>query len=212
MSRDELPGRSASGRRSGAPAAPGRRGTILSVAAALALGVCAVSHSLERGAPPDPCPPSEPDRCFVSHGAHVRLEGAVARDRAAVDRAIDQAIEYWSAPPDVLGGWLITYEDHEVECNGGRASGCCDWRRRTLRLQTLDVSCPETAQLVHELGHVVLHDPRHRSARWCRETEQEATRALVRAPGASAGCAASPYYTAPERPERGCPGTSGPPP
>ena len=195
-----------------APKAGGRHGTLPAAVAAIAAGVCAVSCSLERDRPPDACFASEPDRCFVSHGAWVMLDGAVARDRAAIGRAIDHAIAYWSAPPEVLDRWLITYEDREVECNGGRATGCASWRRRTLRLQTLDVSCPETAQLVHELGHVVHHDPGHQDARWCRDTEQEATRALVRAPGASAGCAASRYYTGPANPDAACHQSTEPPP
>jgi hypothetical protein len=178
------------------------------VAAALAvatvaavLGVAAAARPFRREAPPDPCFASEPDRCFVTHGAWVVLEGAVTRDRAAIDRALDAALGYWSAPPDALDRWLVTFEDHEVDCNGAPASGCTSWRRATLRLQVLDPRCPETAQLVHELGHVVLHDAGHREDAWCRGAEQEATRALVRGPGASAGCAGTRYYVRPEPPD-----------
>jgi hypothetical protein len=174
-----------------------RRPRLLALAAVLAGSLA--SCSARRDAPPDPCFASEPERCFVSHGAWVRLDGGVAPGRAAVDRALARGLAYWSAPPDLLRGWLITYEDREVECNGARASGCTSWRQGTLRLQVLDAACPETAQLVHELGHVVHHDPRHRDARWSREAEQEATGARVRGPGASAGCAASRYYTGPVR-------------
>jgi hypothetical protein len=165
--------------------------------AALVAGVAAAPRPFRREAPPDPCFAAEPDRCFVSHGAYVILDRGVARDRVAVERALARAIAYWSAPAGVLDRWLVTYEDHEVECNGDRATGCTSWRKGTLRLQVLDPRCPETAQLVHELGHVVLHDPGHRDAAWCWDTEQEATRALVRGPGASAGCAPSGYYTGP---------------
>lgn len=185
----------------------------LAIAAAVAAAVVAgvrASSSFEREGPPDPCFASEPERCFVSHGAYVMLGGAVARERAAIDRALDRAISYWAAPPDVLARWLVTYEDREVECNGDRASGCTSWRHGTLRLQTLDPACPETAQLVHEVGHVVLHDPGHRDRRWCRDTEQEETRALVRAAGASAGCARSLHYTGPAAASLGCAGPASP--
>jgi hypothetical protein len=170
--------------------------TLVVVAAAL-IALRAGSRPARRDGPPDPCFAAEPARCFVSHGAYVMLDGAVARDRQAVDRALDRAFGYWSAPPDVLAGWVVTYEDHEVVCNGARASGCCSWREGTLRLQVLDPACPETAQLVHELGHAVLHDPGHRDPRWSRGREQDETRRSVREPGASAGCARSRYYTAP---------------
>lgn len=169
----------------------------VAVAAAIAAGVVAANRPFARDAPPDPCFAADPTRCFVSHGAYVMLEGRVARDRAAVERALGRALAYWSAPAGALDRWLVTYEDHEVACNGARATGCCSWRRGTLRVQVLDPACPETAQLVHEVGHVLLHDPGHRDARWSWEREQEATRALVRGPGASAGCARSGYYTAP---------------
>jgi hypothetical protein len=188
------------------------RWALLVAAAVVALGAAVASDFLGKRPPPDACFTSEPERCFVSHGAYVMLNGAVARDAAAVDRAMAHALAYWAAPAGVLDGWVLTFEDHEVECNGGRASGCTSWRRRTLVLQTLDPSCPETAQLVHELGHVVLHDPGHADRRWCREAEQEATRALVRSPGASAGCAASGFYTQPPSREPGCRGPSGRPP
>jgi hypothetical protein len=201
-----------SGRSSGGGHGAHRR-ALLVAGAAVAFGVAAVSCSVgRRDGPPEECFTSEPDRCFVSHGAYVKLNGAVVRDSAAVHRAIARAMAYWSAVTGDLDGWVITFEDHEVECNGARASGCTSWRRRTLALQVLDASCPETAQLVHELGHVVLHDPGHRDSRWCPGAEQEATRALVRSSGASAGCAASRYYTGPARQEPGCSGPSGRPP
>lgn len=167
------------------------------IAAGAAVAFAALPRPFQRPGPPDPCFASAPERCFVSHGAYVMLEGGVVRDRAAVDRALGHALAYWSAPAGALDRWLVTYEDHEVACNGERATGCTSWREGTLRVQVLDPRCPETAQLVHEVGHVVLHDPGHRAAAWCWEAEQEATRALVRGPGASAGCASSPYYTAP---------------
>lgn len=181
------------------------------LAAAIALAAYAASRPPQRHDPPDPCFAAEPERCFVSHGAHVVLGGSVARDRAAIDRALDGALAYWGAPPGVLRGWVITLDDHEVECNGGRASGCCSWRRATLLLQALDPGCPETTQLVHELGHVLLHDPDHRDGRWCWEAEQDATLALVRGPGASAGCAHSGYYTRPVASAGGCRGPTAPP-
>ena len=193
--------------RAHAPHAPRRRRP-LAVAGAL-LALCAASCRVRRDDPPDPCFASEPDRCFVSHGAWVVLDRAVARGHAAVDRALDRAIGYWSAPPDALRGWLVTLEDHEVECNGAPASGCTSWRRGTLRVQVLDPACPETAQLVHELGHVVHQDPGHRERGWCRDAEQEATRELVRGPGASAGCGRSRYYTGPPAAPGACSGPSG---
>lgn len=178
------------------------------LAAAAVAAVAAVPRPFERAGPPDRCFATSPERCFVSHGAWVMLEGTVAPDRAAVDRALDRALAYWSAPPGALDRWLLTYEDHEVTCNGAPATGCTSWREGTLRVQVLDPRCPETAQLVHEVGHVVLHDPGHRERAWCWEAEQEATRALVRDPGASAGCAASRYYTAPAQGAR-CRGPGG---
>lgn len=167
------------------------------VAVAALAGLRPAASSFERAGPPDPCFASAPERCFVSHGAYVIVEGAVARDRAAIDRTIESALAYWSAPSDALARWLVTFEDHEVECNGHPATGCTSWRRGTVRLQVLDPRCPETAQLVHEMGHVLLHDPGHRARAWCRDAEQEATRRLVRAPAASPRCGASRYYTAP---------------
>jgi hypothetical protein len=176
-------------------------------AAALA---AAASRPFTRGGPPDPCFATEPERCFVARGAWVKLDPGVARDRAAVERTLDGAMAYWRAPPGVLDRWFLTYEDHEVECNGGRATGCTSWRKGTLRLQVLDPRCPETAQVVHELGHVILHDPGHRDGAWCRDAEQEATRALVRGPGASPACAASRYYVGPAPPAGSCRGPGAP--
>jgi hypothetical protein len=179
-------------------------------AAALAVAFAAADRPFARGGPPDPCFATAPDRCFLSRGAWIILDRDVARDRAAVERAIDGARSYWSAPPGVLDRWLLTFEDHEVECNGDRATGCTSWRNGTLRLQVLDPKCPETAQLVHELGHVVLHDPGHRDRAWCRDAEQEATRALVRGAGASPACARSGYYVGPTPSEGGCTGPARP--
>jgi hypothetical protein len=178
----------------------------IAVASAGAVALAAATRPLRRDAPPDGCFAAEPDRCFVSHGAWVELGRGVVRDRAAVDRALTAALAYWSAPPDALARWLVTFEDHEVECNGERATGCTSWRRGTMRLQVLDPRCPETAQVVHEVGHVVLHDAGHRDAAWCRSTEQEATRALVRGLGASAGCRTSGYYVRPEARDGSCGG------
>jgi hypothetical protein len=181
--------------------APRRRSRSIALAAAACLvALGAPACRVRRDAPPDPCFAAEPDRCFASHGAWVKLDRTVAPGRAAVDRALGAAIAYWSAPPEVLRGWLVTLEDREVQCNGAPASGCTSWRRGTLRVQVLDPACPETAQLVHELGHVVHDDPGHRDRAWCRDAEQEATRALVREPGASAGCARSRYYVGPPAP------------
>ena len=75
-----------------------RRRSSLAVAALLSL--CAASCRVRRDDPPDPCFASEPDRCFVSHGAWVVLDRTVAGGHTAVDRALDRSIAYWSAPPD----------------------------------------------------------------------------------------------------------------
>jgi hypothetical protein len=196
-------------RRGAVRAVQRRLGTALM---ALLVASCELPPPWERHDPPDPCFQAEPERCFVSHGAYVMLTGAVAGDPACLDRAIERAMQYWAARPDALEEWLITYADHELACNGHPASGCACWHHGTLDLQALDVSCPETAQLVHELGHVVLYDPGHFDERWCWETEQEATREIVRAPDANVGCAASGYYTWGANLDRGCDGTSEPAP
>ena len=191
-----------------------RRGRLVAAGVALAAGVSvAVAATATRqarfDAPPDACFAAEPDRCFVSHGAWVELDPTIAHDRAAVERVLDGALAYWSAPAGALDRWHVTFEDHEVQCNGEPASGCTSWRSGTLRLQVLDRRCPETAQIVHELGHVVLHDAGHRDGAWCHDAEQEATRVLVRGPGASAGCASTGYYVRPEPPGEGCTGPPG---
>ena len=58
----------------------------------------------------------------------------------------------------------------------------------------LDPSCPETAQLVHEVGHVIHHDGGHSGPWWDWAGEQNATWDMVRTFGASPGCASSRYY------------------
>ncbi|HXJ80246.1 MAG TPA: hypothetical protein VMS64_16380 [Candidatus Methylomirabilis sp.] len=180
----------------------GVRASFAVLGVALVVSACGATAAA-RSDPPDPCFASDPQRCFRSHGAYVMFNGLAVGDPGAIDRAIESALEYWSAGPDLLDGWLITYLDHAPGCDGP-AVGCTSWDDRTMQLQALDPSCPETAPLVHEVGHALLHDPEHLSSRWCWQTEQEETRRIVRAPDASPGCAASGFYTWTTDLGRGC--------
>jgi hypothetical protein len=113
-----------------------------------------------------------------------------------VERAIKLALAYWNAPEDALSGWAIAYGTDQIECGATAAASGCSWwdENRTIQLQVLDPDCPETAQLVHELGHVIHRDSGHSGPWWNWIGEQNATWDIVRSAGASPGCAQSRYY------------------
>jgi hypothetical protein len=113
-----------------------------------------------------------------------------------IDRQMDSALQYWNAPASALDGWAIEYTAGEVPCPTALGSGCTWWDDdvKTIVIQTLDVDCPETAQLVHEIGHVLHHDPDHSGPWWNWQAEQHRTWEIVRSPGASPGCSSSLFY------------------
>jgi hypothetical protein len=117
-------------------------------------------------------------------------------DTRFIERSIRGALAYWNAPPDTLEGWAIVYGTEQIDCGATPgASGCAWWdENRTIALQVLDPDCPETAQLVHEIGHVLFRDGGHSGPWWNWAAEQNATWELVRTAGASPGCAESRYY------------------
>jgi hypothetical protein len=119
-----------------------------------------------------------------------------AYDARYIERSIRGALAYWNAPADALDGWAIVYGTDAISCGSTEgASGCARWDdNRTIQLQVLDPGCPETAQLVHEVGHAIHHDGDHEGPWWDWVAEQNATFELVRAAGASPGCAQSRYY------------------
>ncbi len=160
------------------------------VAAALALAGCG------GGAAPSGV---RPDRCdFQALGACVAVEGGLAVDPAHVERQLRMALDYWGATDDALADWAIVFVEGAPNCNGAPSSGCTWYGAadRTVRVHALDDACPETAQLVHELGHVLHGDGAHQGPWWSWTAEQDATYDVVRRPGASAGCGATRYYTA----------------
>ncbi|HET7752969.1 MAG TPA: hypothetical protein VFK85_03585 [Anaeromyxobacteraceae bacterium] len=137
-----------------------------------------------------------PSRCDeVVMGACV-VSNAQPFEATYVERSIRLALAYWNAPEDTLAGWAIVYGTQEIDCGSTTgASGCAWWdENRTIELQVLDPDCPETAQLVHEIGHVLHHDGGHTGPWWNWTAEQNATWDVVRLPGASPGCAVSRYY------------------
>ena len=79
------------------------------------------------------------------------------------------ALDYWGGAQDDLDGRTITFvDDQYVACNGSAALGCYDGN---IRLTTRDpglgtFACVEATILVHEIGHLVLGDPRHTDPRW----------------------------------------------
>lgn len=184
------------------PRDPGR--TLL--AAALLLAAC----SPWRWDASSLCAGTDPARCFDAGGACVVVTDTISSDPECIRRALERAQQYWDSPGDTLDGWLVVFLDHEIECNGAPASACTSLRYRIMGLQALDPACPETAQVVHDLGHVILRETSHASEQWCWESEQEATRLIVRAPDASPGCAASGYYTWDADLAQGCDGAGGP--
>jgi hypothetical protein len=141
------------------------------------------------------CRDVRPKRCDeVVLGACVASQ-AGRYDRAALERQLTLALQYWKAPPDLLRGWAIVFTPDPVPCPRSPGSGCTWWDgNRTIQVQVLDARCPETAQLVHELGHVLHHDPWHWGGWWSWRGEQVATWKIVRGPGASPGCAATRFY------------------
>ena len=113
-----------------------------------------------------------------------------------VERSLRLALAYWGASEEALAGWAIVYGTEQIPCGATpAASGCAWWdENRTVELQMLDPECPETAQLVHEVGHVLHRDGGHSGPWWDWIGEQNATWDIVRTEGASPGCARSRYY------------------
>lgn len=116
-----------------------------------------------------------------------------------LERQVRLALAYWGAPPERLAGWAIALRAGPVACPTARGTGCTWWddEVRTIELEVLDTACPETSQLVHEVGHVLHHDGGYAGPWWSWEGEQHRTFEIVRSPGASPGCAASRWYGAP---------------
>lgn len=142
-------------------------------------------------------PGVRPDHCDdVVLGACVASDTGRYEPRV-LERDVRLALAYWGAPAELLAGWAIALRSGEVACPTALGSGCTHWDDavRTIELQVLDPACPETAQLVHEIGHVIHHDPGHGGPWWSWKHEQDATFSIVREPGASPGCARSGYYT-----------------
>jgi hypothetical protein len=160
----------------------------ISCTAAAAAPVCAACGG-SAGVRPTSCDDTVLSACVVSKTQPY--------DRRYVERALGQALDYWNAPPETLAGWAIVFEPGEVECTSGPASGCTHWDAdvRTIEVQVLDPACVETAQLVHELGHVLHEDPAHTGPLWSWRREQDATYAMVRTPGSSPACGRSLFYT-----------------
>lgn len=157
------------------------------VAVGVVLGGC--------GGPPDG-PDVRPAQCDdVVMGVCV-VSNVGAYDAQYIERSVRGALAYWNAPAEALEGWAIVYGPDAISCGSTEgASGCARWDdNRTIQLQVLDPDCPETAQLVHEVGHAVHHDGGHSGPWWDWVAEQNATFELVRTPGASPGCAQSRYY------------------
>jgi hypothetical protein len=136
-----------------------------------------------------------PKRCDTTVLGACVVSAGVDYDPEHIERALRLALAYWNVPEDTLSGWAIVFSPGEVTCNGGPGTGCTYWdANRTAVVQVLDPRCPETAQLVHELGHVLHHDPGHTGPWWSWTDEQDATWGIVRSPGATTGCTASRYY------------------
>lgn len=156
--------------------------------------VCLLALLAACGGPPAG---ERPDHCDAQVlGTCVVSDRPV--DAAHVERALRLALGYWNAPEGAAAGWAFVFVTGETTCNGAPASGCTHLDgSRTVTMQVLDPDCIETAQLVHELGHVLHGDPDHRGPWWSWSGEQTETWRVVRSPGASPGCATSAYYVRP---------------
>jgi hypothetical protein len=118
------------------------------------------------------CGREEPDFEVGRVGVVLRSDAAFARrpdlpDRLA--RTVGVALRYWGGTWDDLAGATIVLEGSpHVRCGAETgASGCWDG---DVRISTRDpafvFSCIEQTTLVHEVGHAVVGDPRHRDPRW----------------------------------------------
>lgn len=149
-----------------------RPGLLLAAASALALAC---------GSPPGPA---------AVHAAELTAEGAVIRVSSTapwaasptlpqdVARIVGVSLAYWGGSANHLDGWQVSIEDGLVECWAIRnANGCSDASTRRSRISTaayLDADtkepyqarCPEQTVLIHEIGHIVIGDPRHEDPRW----------------------------------------------
>jgi hypothetical protein len=142
-------------------------------------------------------PVVRPGTCDATVAGACIVGAAPNLDAAHLERQIALALAYWSAPPETLAGWAIVFSPGEVACPTALGSGCTWWdSNRTIELEVLDAHCLETAQLVHEIGHVIHHDGGHTGPWWNWTAEQDRTWEIVRSPGASPACAASRYYVA----------------
>jgi len=149
------------------------------------------------------CGPPESHPNVPAVACDMRLLGAciisttsVRYDPSEIERQIRGALAYWNAPEMTLEAYTVVYQPEEITtCGFPDASGCTWWDYHVIEIEALDPACPETAQLVHEIGHVLHHDPGHRGPWWSWKDEQDATFDLVRELGATPACAASRYYT-----------------
>lgn len=105
-------------------------------------------------------------------GVAVRTDAPFARAPdlpARVESTLQAGLDYWGGDWRALRGSTLYLQGSAwVACRGSaRAVGCWDG---DLRISTLDagqaVPCVEATVLVHEVGHAVIGDPRHRDPRW----------------------------------------------
>jgi hypothetical protein len=147
------------------------------------LAACGTQSGLPR---PDHCDQTVLGACVVSETRPA--------DPVQLERQVRAALAYWNAPETTLSGWAIVFKAGAVGCPTALGTGCTSWKDDVIDLQTLDPDCLEATQLVHEIGHVLHHDPGHTGPWWSWPREQDATWDIVHHPGASPGCAVTRYY------------------
>jgi hypothetical protein len=106
-------------------------------------------------------------------GVHVETDAQFAHQPAfpsRLEEVLDASLRYWGGHWSELAGRTLTLSSGPyVACAGvPGALGCYDGN---LRVSTWDpgvgtVRCVEQTVLVHEIGHAIIHDPRHLDPRW----------------------------------------------
>lgn len=65
-----------------------------------------------------------------------------------------------------VSGYMISTQDKPIQCGYiDDAAGCWDGIDKTVIIQTNSVYC-EDFLLVHEFGHIAIHDGQHKDYRW----------------------------------------------